>query len=128
MVSGIDNNLQALSAITTSQAVTANNIANVNTDEFKSSRTAFETGPEGQGVRVEEIRQDDAQGAYYPVVRPVENSDGYMTQQLQYVETSNTDVARDMVNMVQNTHAFSANIAAIRAQDDLVGTVLDMKV
>jgi len=128
MVNGIDSNLQALSAISVSQAVTANNIANVNTDEFKASRTTFETGPDGQGVRVEEIRQDDTQGAYYPDMRPVENSDGYMTQQLQYVETSNTDLAREMVNMVQNTHAYSANIAAIRAQDDLVGTVLDMKV
>jgi len=30
--------------------------------------------------------------------------------------------------MVQNTNAYSANIVAIRAQDDLVGAVLDMKV
>ncbi len=128
MIDGIDSNLQALSAISTSVAVTANNVANVNTDGFKASSTTFETGQNGQGVEVQEIRQDQSAGAYRQEVLPLETETGVMTSQLQYVETSNTDLVREQVNLIQNQHAFSANIAAIRAQDDLTGTVLDMKV
>ncbi len=128
MTDGIDYNLQALSAISTSVAVTANNVANVNTDGFKSSSTTFETGQNGQGVQVQEIRQDQSSGAYRQEVLPLETETGVMASQLQYVETSNTDLVRESVNLIQSQHAFSANIAAIRAQDDLTGTVLDMKI
>jgi flagellar basal body rod protein FlgB len=38
-------NVQALQAISYSQQVAANNVANMNTNGFHSSRVEFETGP-----------------------------------------------------------------------------------
>ena len=50
-------NVQALQAISVSQQVAANNVANVNTEGFRSSRVEYETGPDGRGVRVADISE-----------------------------------------------------------------------
>ena len=102
-------NLSALSAMGVAQQVSANNIANVNTDGFKSSSVAFETGPEGQGVRVADIRASSAPGPFV---------DG--------VEGSNTDIATEMVGMIRTGHGFSANVTAIRASEEMTGHLLNM--
>lgn len=104
-----DSNLSALTAMSTRQEVTANNIANVNTDGFKSSSVALETGPGGQGVRVSAIQESSAPGA-------VVNG----------IETSNTDLAGEMVDMITTGHAFSANAVAIRASEEMTGHLLNM--
>lgn len=104
-----DTNLSALSAMGVAQQVSANNIANVNTDGFKASSVALETGPQDQGVRVGAIRESSNSG---PVVGGV--------------ELSNTDIATEMVNMTVTGHAFSANVAAIRASEEMTGHLLNM--
>lgn len=104
-----DTSLSALDAFGTVQAVAANNIANVSTDEFKASRVDLESGPDDQGVEVSDIRVDESPGALV---------DG--------VEMSNTDVATEMVTMIENEAAFDANVAAVRAQEEMTGALLDM--
>ncbi|MBC18042.1 Flagellar basal body rod protein [Pseudodesulfovibrio profundus] len=102
-------NASALSALSTVQQVSANNIANVNTDGFQPSSVGLETGPEGQGVRVGSINQSSEQG---PVI------DG--------VELSNTDLGTEMVDMMTTSRAFSANTAAIRVSEQMTGHLLNM--
>ncbi len=126
MIDGVDSSLQALSTVSTSMAVTANNVANVNTDGFQQSSVTLETGPDGEGVRVQDIRPDESPGPVYPQYLPVENNQGVMEPQLTYVEGSNTDIATQMVNMITDSHAYSANLAAIRTEDQMAGTVLDI--
>lgn len=104
-----ESNLSALSAMGVAQQVSANNIANVNTDGFKASTVEFESGPEGQGVRVGAIRESSAPGPFV---------DG--------VEGSNTDIATEVVGMMQTGHAFSANAATIRASEEMTGHLLNM--
>lgn len=104
-----DTNLSALSALSTVQQVSANNIANVNTDGFKASAVTLESGPADQGVRVGSISQSAAPG---PSVGGVEGS--------------NTDIGAEMVGMVRTGHAFSANVAAVRASEDMTGHLLNM--
>lgn len=105
----IESNLSALSALGTTQQVSANNIANVNTDGFKSSSVSLESGPEGQGVRVSDIQQNGATGAI-----------------VNGVESSNTDISTEVVDMITTGHAFSANTAAIRASEEMTGHLLNM--
>ncbi|QGY41635.1 flagellar basal body rod protein [Pseudodesulfovibrio cashew] len=105
----IDTNLSALDALGTTQQVSANNIANVSTEEFKASSVSLETGPEGEGVRVASINESTTSG---PVV------DG--------VEQSNTDIGTEMVNMMTTSRAFSANTAFIRASEEMTGHLLNM--
>lgn len=105
----VENSLSALNALGTTQQVSANNVANVNTDEFSASRVALETGPEGQGVRVGAILRDESPGP-----------------QVDGVRGSNTDVATEMVSMMRTQTAFGANVAAVRAQEELTGHVLNL--
>jgi flagellar basal-body rod protein FlgC len=117
---------QALQAHSTAQAVAAHNVANVSTNEFKARQTTFETGPQGQGVRVQEIRQSSAPGGAAPSFTAVEDASGRMEQVPTVVETSNTDVATETVNMISNSNAYAANAAVVRTKDEMAGTVLDM--
>lgn len=112
-------NAQALQAISVSQAVSANNVANMNTSGFHSSRVEYETGPEGQGVRVQEIRENTQEG---PLVS--EYSDG----EYRMVEGSNTDLTTEMVQQMVNEQAFAANVASMRTEYDMTGVLLDMVV
>lgn len=107
---------EAMKAFGTSVAVTANNLANINTDGFKAGRANLETGADGQGVRVSSITEDQSSG---PIVSVQEN---------ETVEGSNTDVTIEMVNLTINENAFGANANVIRTEDEMVQTVLDMKV
>ena len=125
----VDANLQALSALSVGTAVTANNIANSDTEGFKYSRVSLETGPDGQGVSVAEIRKSTDPGPLIPSLTRVEDpATGYVETRYQYVEGSNTDLAREMVNLNVYQRAFEANLASIRTWDEMTGAVIDQLV
>lgn len=104
-----ESNVSALSALGTTQQVSANNIANVNTDGFKASTVSLETGPMDQGVRVGAIQETTNPG---PAVGDV--------------ELSNTDIGTEMVDMMTTSRAFSANVAAVRVSEEMTGHLLNM--
>lgn len=104
-----DSNISALDALSTVQAVSANNITNVNTDEFKASSVVLESGPGDQGVDVAAIQESTTPGAF-----------------INGVETSNVDLGREMVDMIQTSRAFSANTTFIRASEEMTGHLLNM--
>ena len=119
-ITGVYSNMSALSALSTGMQVTANNIANVNTNEFKYSRADLETGPKDQGVYVSQIPESSAAGSLVPSLQPVENPDtGRTTTREVMVESSNTDLAREFVNLISAQRAYEANIAAIQTFDEL---------
>ena len=104
--------------------VIANNIANVNTNEFKASSVRFETGPMDQGVQISEVRKDGSPGSF--VQAPVfTEENGRAIQRQGWVESSNTDVAREFTNMISTERAFQANVASIRTADEMLGTILN---
>ena len=43
------------------------------------------------------------------------------------LQTSGTDLAREMVDQIINQRSFEANVKTIQTYDDLVGSVLDIK-
>ncbi len=118
----VDANLSALNAIGLSQQVTANNVANANTDEFKASDVRLETGPEGQGVRVSEIHKDTSPGPVMPYPDLEVGGDSAVSD---VVEGSNTDYVRETVHMIRDENAYAANVQAIRSQTELVGQFID---
>jgi len=128
MIDAISSAQSGLSAMTTSMAATANNVANVNTDGYKSKDVRLETGPQGQGVRVADVATDNSAGGYRPAAVSSQNEAGVYEPTAGLVETSNVDLAQQSVDMVETSRAFEANIAVVRTQDDLVGTLLDMRV
>ena len=128
MIDAISSAQSGLSAMATSMAATANNVANVNTDGYKSQDVRLATGPQGQGVRVADVATDNSAGGYGPAAVRGQNAAGVYEPTAGLVETSNVDLARQSVDMIETSRAFEADVAVVRTQDDMVGTLLDMRV
>ncbi len=103
-----------MNAFGVSAQVTANNVANVNTDDFQASRTNLETGPDDNGVRVASIQKDTTPGSPLPETGPTGAT-----------RTSNTDIGREMVNLGVTQRGYEANAKVIRTQDEMVGYLLN---
>ena len=114
MTDAISSAQSALGALSSSMAVTANNVANMNTDRFKAQDVRLATGPQGQGVQVGNVVEDASSG-------------GSRQTDAGPVELSNVDLAQQAVDMIQTERAFEANAAVIRTEDALAGTLLDLR-
>lgn len=116
MLSAIHSALSGLAAYAKQVEVTAHNVANVNTDGFKKSRTEFVEVATGGVLPV--VQKDNSAG-------PTVLSDrGHGPTQ---VELSNVDLAEEAVNQILAQRGFEANLNTLRTADDMLGTVLDMK-
>ncbi len=110
----IGNNLSALSAFTSQMNVTANNLANVNTNGYKSSSAVIESG-QGQTVKVNVVK-NNSQG---PMI-PNESAENGVE------EMSNVDVVKDMTQLIPTQHAYSANLRMIETSLEMRGTLINM--
>ena len=115
MIGSVNNNITALSALNKRMAVTADNIANANTAGFKKSRVVFAEGPNGD-VNVS-INQIDTPG------RPNPDSD---TDPSAATELSNVDLTEEIPRMIPTQRSYDANLIAIKAQDEMIGTLVDI--
>ncbi len=108
----------ALSAVTAFQKkmnVTANNIANVQTNEFKKSRVTLEEGDNG-GVEAQ-VQQLDTPGIPMETIQ-----DNTVTE----VESSNVDLAEELTEMIPTKAGYSANLKTLQVQDEMLGSFLDL--
>ena len=118
----MSESIQALHAFSTSMQVTANNLANMNTDEYHARRVELETGPQDRGVRVQGISENTQPGAQVSRLADAHDN-GNMEQTM--TETSNVDVAEEMTQMMLDQHAFEANAHALVAQERLIGQFIN---
>jgi flagellar basal-body rod protein FlgC len=114
MISALNSTVSALKGFVTKLGVTADNIANVNSDGFKKNRATIHEDQNG-GVRVE-IRRDDSPGVRYDV------TEGGKTVEK---ETSNVDLAEEIPNLMVTKRAYQANLKTIETQDEMLGSLLD---
>jgi flagellar basal body rod protein FlgG len=115
MISGIHSALSGLQAYSLATEVTANNIANMNTNGFKKDRVALSAqSPQGVSATVDKIN----------------TSGGYVTETTsrgeQMVELSNVDSGEEMPAMMLNQAAFNANIKSIQTADQMTQSLLDI--
>jgi len=115
MVSSLESNTAAFKAFGTKMEVTANNIANVNSEEFKKSRALLKEDSNGN-VQVDVDRVDTPGHAI------ISAEEGSVTEK----ELSNVDLSEEISEMILTKHGYEANLKAVKAQDDMVGTVLDI--
>jgi flagellar basal-body rod protein FlgC len=121
----------AMNTFAVGMAVTAHNIANVNTAEFEPQRAAYATGPGGIGVQLETIFQGNG------IARPEGIDTAFPTQAIakaasydlppEMLNPSGTDLAREMVNMIVTQRSYEANTKIVRTGDEMLGTLLDIK-
>jgi flagellar hook protein FlgE len=115
MVDAIQSTLSALSAFDKKMQVTANNVANVNTNEFKKSQVVLSEGENG-GVRVELHKV---------------NTPGYPTKKIKDdelvdTETSNVDLAEETGESIVTQHAYDANLKVLKTQDEILGSLINI--
>jgi len=114
MIHALDPSLSALRALGKKMEVTANNISNVNTFGFKKSRALFqEASPSGVMVSISQVNTPGS---------PLPPEDGAKGAQ----ESSNVEVEEEMVNLITTKHAYAANLKSLQAEDEILGTLLDI--
>ncbi len=92
----------------------AHNIANAQTENFKRTQATLEESPSG-GVLVS-LSQDQRPGPQLPT-----GDDPFSFRQ-----GSNVELEEEIVNTLQATHLVEANLASIRTQDEVLGSILDI--
>ncbi len=121
-------NLSAVKAASLSQQVTANDVANMNTPGYKSKRVDLESGPEGQGVRPAAIRENTKPGPAVEQIQTSRNEQGQVRQEEVRVEGSNTDIAEETVQMIEDEAYLRSNTEAISSHFRATGSVLNILV
>ena len=114
MISALNGTISALRAFVTKLGVTADNIANVNTDGFKRNRAVLHEDDNG-GVRVE-LSKDESPGLRYDVIE-----DGKKVEK----ETSNVSLNEEIPDLLITKRAYQANLKTIQTQDEMLGSLLD---
>ena len=115
MISALSNSVSALQAHLKKLGVTANNIANVNSEGYKKYRAVMEEDSFG-GVKVN-ITRVNTPGHPYEVIE-----DGHPVQK----ETSNVDLSEELPNLMIAKRGYQASVKAIQAQDKILGSLLDI--
>jgi len=115
MIFSVGNNISSLSSHATKLAVTANNVANVDTEGFKKSRAVLQEGPNG-AVQVQ-IDQINTPG-------PLIQEDG--ADQYTAVEMSNVDLGEEIPQTMLTRTGYEANLTMIKTADEMLGSVLDI--
>ena len=115
MISSARNTLSALNAFTKKMNVIANNVANVETEEFKKSRATLVEGPENS-VQVEISQPED------PGPTVVEVNDGQMEEK----QMSNVDLAEEIPKSMVAKRGYEANLTELRTYDEMVKSILDI--
>ena len=119
MSDALNSALSSLGAFFRKMDVTANNIANVNTNNFKKSRAEMEdVYPSGVKVSISRV---DTPGDLLP-------SDDALPpdEQSQNQESSNVNLAEELVDLITTEHAVSANITTIRTKDEMEKQLIDI--
>jgi flagellar hook protein FlgE len=114
MISALNSTVSALRAFVTKLGVTANNIANVNTDGFKKNRATLNEDQNGD-VRVE-IRRDESPEFRYDVIQ-----NGEVLEK----ETSNVDLTEEIPDLMITKRAYQANLKTLETQDEMLGSLLN---
>ena len=100
----VNNNISALNALATKQAVSSNNVANVESSKFKKSQAVLEEGQTG---------------AVTAKVQPV-NTPGVMINQ------PDGDLGQELVGMIPTQRGYEANLKALQTNGEMEDTVLDL--
>ena len=115
MTFSLQSTLSAITAFGQKMGVTANNIANVETEGFKKSTATLVEGCK-KNVEVE-VEQPDIPG---PVV--VDDADDQLTER----EMSNVDLTEEIPQTIVAQRGYEANLATLRTQDEMLKSIIDI--
>ena len=97
----ISNNISSIGAHQSMLNNSAHNVANVNTDGFVPTRTIINDN--AGSVKANSYKADDTG-----------------------TKISQTDLAKELPNQIVTDKAVSVNVSAIKTQDEMLGSLLDI--
>lgn len=106
--------LSGMQAASLQLKVSANNIANSNTDGFQKQQVVTQAGTYGVEVKVEKIGATGSQNN-------LDNNIGKIM-----TERSSVDVVEELIEMKAAKNLFEANLKALYTQNNLLGRILDV--
>ncbi|VAV84292.1 hypothetical protein MNBD_DELTA01-1332 [hydrothermal vent metagenome] len=112
MVGPIDAAASGIAAAQRKIEVSAHNIANQDTDEFKKSRVSQQESVSG--------------GVETSVGRVSERGHVRQTPEGDQVESSNVNIAEEMLNLMEAERSLEANIAVLETADEAERSLLDI--
>lgn len=112
MIGPVDTAASGIAAAQRKLEVSAHNIANLNTDEFKKGRVSQEESVTG--------------GVETHVGRVSERGHVRQTPEGDLVEGSNVNLAEEMVTLLEAEHSLKANINALETADEMERSLLDI--
>ncbi len=115
MIPSVNSTISALQAYKTRLGVTADNIANVNTAEFKKSRVSLKEGINGD-VQVD-INRVNTPGHRYQELEG---------DQLIEKEGSNLSLEEEIPEILVTRRTYEANLKVLQTQNKMLGTLLDI--
>ena len=113
MISGISSSIAGLLAYGKKLSNTAHNVANSNTNGYK--KTVATITEDGQRLPQVNLMQSNSPGAFV-------QEEGLLK------ETSNVDLAEEFPQMMIAQRGYEANIKALKAQSDVLKSLLDITV
>lgn len=114
MISSVNSSISALHAAERLLEVSAHNVANANTDGYKSSVASVNEDEHG-GVKVT-VSKSAQPGTEY------DRGDGVV------VESSNVNYATEAVNQISARAMYAANVASLRTYEETYETLIDLMV
>jgi flagellar basal-body rod protein FlgC len=115
MISSVNSSISALKAFGKKMGVTADNVANGASEEFKKSRAVLTEGAHSE-IQVD-IEKIETPG---PIVSEIE--DGEMVE----TELSNVDLVEEIPQSIIAQRSFEANLKSIQTQEETLDSILDI--
>jgi flagellar basal body rod protein FlgG len=110
------NNVSALNMLGVKMSSIANNIANLETDKYKKTKTTLSEGENPGSVTIE-ITRDDSPG--HKVYTPYE---GELVER----ELSNVNIVEEFAQSMTTRRNFEANLKYLQSVDEILGKVIDI--
>lgn len=96
--------------------VSANNVANSDTDGYQKQQVTTQAGVYGVEVKVEKIDSPETQNVS-------DNNQQKITDQ-----RSNVDLTEELIEMKASKNLFEANTKILQTQENMLGRILDIRV
>lgn len=116
MLTGISSSLSGLLALQKKNESIANNTANVNTAGYKKTRVTLNEGQ--QETVTTHTSKVETQG---PLIYE------QTTEGEELVEQSNVEIEEEIPQQMLTKRFYQANIKTIQTQDEMLGSLLDIK-
>ncbi len=115
MVSAINTSASGAAAFQKKISVIANNVANVNTDQFKKSRVNFQEGTDG-GVQTETKKVNTTGHPRKEIEK------GEMVEK----ESSNVDLAEEITESIPAHRGYEANLKMMKVHDEMLKNLINI--